>query len=88
MVGTLGQRSSEDEELIKLLGEKINDDNSSLVIYDARSWVAATANMFNGKGTENPKYYKNIDLQFLDIDNIHKVRESYKLNIYIYGMFV
>jgi len=34
--------------------------------------------MLNGKGTENLKYYKFSDIKFLDIDNIHKVRDSYK----------
>ena len=43
--------------------------------------MAANANMLNGKGTENLKYYKNSDLKFLNIDNIHKVRESYRCNI-------
>ena len=50
---------------------------SPLVIYDARSWVAAKANMLNGKGTENESYYK-CKLHFLDIENIHKVRDAYK----------
>jgi len=48
------------------------------MIYDARSWVAAKANMLNGKGTENMSYYKNCRIEFLDIENIHKVRESYR----------
>ena len=34
--------------------------------------------MLNGKGAENPKYYKNAEIVFLDIENIHKVRDSYK----------
>ncbi len=38
----------------------------------------AVANKFNGKGTENISFYKNCELFFLDIDNIHKVRDSYK----------
>jgi myotubularin-related protein 1/2 len=49
-----------------------------VVIYDARSWIAAKGNMLTGKGTENLSYYKNCELVFLDIENIHKVRESYK----------
>jgi hypothetical protein len=34
--------------------------------------------MLNGKGTENMSNYKNCKLLFLDIENIHKVRDSYK----------
>jgi len=39
--------------------------------------------MLHGKGPENQKYYKNAEIIFLDIDNIHKVRDSYKF-IYNY----
>jgi hypothetical protein len=66
------------------LGIKGGDKVSTLVIYDARSWVAAKANMLNGKGTENEKYYKNAEIVFLDIENIHKVRESYKYDYFNY----
>ena len=77
MTGAGGSRSTEDEHYFNLLGLKNDYTNSNLVIFDARSWVAAKANMLNGKGTENTKYYK-ADLKFLDIENIHKIRDSYK----------
>lgn len=48
------------------------------MIYDARSWVAAKANMLKGKGVEHSSNYKNSEIVFLDIENIHKVRDSYK----------
>ena len=48
------------------------------MVYDARSWVAAKANMLKGKGAENSAYYKNCEIVFLDIENIHKVRDSYR----------
>jgi len=32
-----------------------------------------------GKGYENTDYYKNAKIEFLDIDNIHKVRDSYNV---------
>lgn len=36
-----------------------------------------------GKGFEDTKWYRNCEIQFMDIENIHHVRESYKklLNI-------
>jgi myotubularin-related protein 1/2 len=74
----MGQRCYEDERLFEYLSMKDNSRPEEMVVFDARSWVAANANMLNGKGTENVKWYRNIELVFLDIDNIHKVRDSYK----------
>lgn len=36
------------------------------------------ANRLNGKGYEHTTYYKNCRLEFLNIHNIHKVRDAYK----------
>ena len=47
-------------------------------IYDPRPWDNAAANKFVGKGYENMPNYKNCIIKFLNIDNIHKVTESYK----------
>ena len=54
------------------MGE-IGGARNELIIYDARSWVAAHANRINGKGTENSSYYKNCKIEFLDIENIEKM---------------
>mmetsp|Transcript_41755 Transcript_41755/g.37181 ORF Transcript_41755/g.37181 Transcript_41755/m.37181 type:complete len:102 (+) Transcript_41755:1374-1679(+) len=32
----------------------------------------------NGKGFEDTKWYKNCEIYFMDIENIHHVRESYR----------
>jgi len=80
----MGQRCYEDERLFEYLSMKDNNRVEEMVVFDARSWVAANANMLNGKGTENVKWYRNVELVFLDIDNIHKVRDSYK---YDFGKF-
>jgi hypothetical protein len=48
-----------------------------LMIFDARSYVAALANRVNKGGFENTKdYYTNCEIVFCDIDNIHGVRDS------------
>lgn len=47
-------------------------------IYDARPYLNAFANKIKGEGFENTSNYKNIELFFLDIENIHVVRKSYK----------
>lgn len=49
-----------------------------MCIFDARPYYAAYANKFNGKGFEDVEYYKNAEIEFLNVDNIHKVRESFK----------
>ena len=41
-------------------------------IYDARPKIAAVGNQFQGKGFENT-------LEFLNIENMHKVRDSMKV---------
>ena len=57
-----------------------NDSNSdvNLHIYDARPFINAMANKVKGKGYEDTKSYKNCELFFLDIENLHHVRESHK----------
>jgi len=45
-------------------------------IVDCRSYWAATGNMFNGGGTESLENYRNCDLEFMNIPNIHAVRDS------------
>jgi hypothetical protein len=46
-------------------------------VYDARGYYAAVGNMVAGKGYELAEFYKNCELEWLDIPNIHAVRDSY-----------
>jgi protein tyrosine/serine phosphatase len=46
-------------------------------IYDARGYYAALGNMFAGKGYEKPEFYTNCDIEWLNIPNIHAVRDSF-----------
>lgn len=48
------------------------------MVYDARSYMAAFGNRIAGKGFENKQNYKNIEVIFCDIDNIHGVRDAHK----------
>lgn len=53
------------------------NNNSRVVIYDARSYINAMANRINKGGFENTKEcYTNCEIQFCDIDNIHAVRDA------------
>ncbi|KAL4450968.1 hypothetical protein ABPG74_021290 [Tetrahymena malaccensis] len=75
-------RSTEDEQMLRLIGDPTNKDNRisnnvNVHIYDARPFMNAVGNKLAGKGYESNSCYKNCDIQFLDIHNIHKVRDSY-----------
>jgi hypothetical protein len=55
--------------------------NKKLIIYDARPYLNALANRFKGAGFENTDNYKNTEICFCEIDNIHCVRNAFiKLN--------
>ena len=50
---------------------------SPFVIFDARPKLNATANQAAGKGYELSFAYKNCNVLFMNIDNIHVMRKSY-----------
>jgi len=84
MNGIMNNRSMEDEIMLVEIGKTANNDknlinNSRVVIYDARPKINAQANRYikNG-GYEDLKNYKNCDIQFCDIDNIHEVSRCFK----------
>jgi chromosomal replication initiation ATPase DnaA len=53
-------------------------DPIKLMIYDARSYLTAYANKVKNGGFENTKdYYKDCDIVFCDIENIHAVRDAH-----------
>ena len=102
-MGIRSYRCIEDENLLKLMGdpnaeinEKETQDNNNTVvnlhIFDARSYSAALGNQLIGGGTESTTTYKNCELFYKNIENIHMVRESYKklgdlCNKYFYFVF-
>eukprot|EP01084_Bolivina_argentea_P154521 269352_1 len=52
--------------------------NTELIFFDCRSEAAAQANRFRGKGTEKEEWYGiNTKIIFLDIPNIHVIRNSF-----------
>lgn len=66
-------RSDEDERYLQALGEAA----SGLIIYDARPYLNAQANRATGGGVENKGNYDNISITFLNIENIHAMRNSW-----------
>lgn len=49
-----------------------------LIIFDPRPYVNAVANIVTGAGFESSTVYKNCQVRFLNIPNIHVIRDSYQ----------
>ncbi|GLD46954.1 myotubularin-related protein 2 [Lates japonicus] len=75
MVGVNGKRSKEDEKYLQSIMD-VNAQSHKLFIFDARPSVNAAANKMKGGGYESEDAYQNAELVFLDIHNIHVMRES------------
>ena len=71
--GFIDKRSNSDEKFFNLLSK----ETDKFHIYDARPYMSALANKMKGMGFENAQNYKNAQLFFCDIDNIHGVKQSY-----------
>jgi len=76
LVGLKFKRSEADEHLVSLLRSINPSNNQVLHIFDARPWKAAMGNTAMGKGFENISNYEKATLQFMNIDNIHAIRNS------------
>lgn len=83
MNGVMNKRSIDDEDMIVQIGKTANCkdniiNNSKVIIYDARPKLNAQANRFKGGGFEDIKYYRNTEIIFCDIDNIHEVSKVFQ----------
>ncbi|CAB3988741.1 myotubularin-related 2-like isoform X3 [Paramuricea clavata] len=70
------KKFSADDEYVIQTALASNTASRSLVIFDARSVIAASGNQLKGKGTEDIDRYPGCKLTFLNIPNIHAVRDS------------
>ncbi|XP_046694621.1 myotubularin-related protein 2 isoform X4 [Silurus meridionalis] len=75
MSGVSGKRCRDDEKLLQAVMDA-NAQSHKLFIFDARPSSNATANKMKGGGYESEDAYQNAELVFLDIHNIHVMRES------------
>mmetsp|Transcript_17432 Transcript_17432/g.51577 ORF Transcript_17432/g.51577 Transcript_17432/m.51577 type:complete len:1083 (-) Transcript_17432:189-3437(-) len=75
MVGATGRRSEADEFLLHAV-RQTGPDSSMLMIFDARSSLAEKGNKLMGKGSEASGNYRQTKLIFMEIQNIHAVRQS------------
>ncbi|KAF7322631.1 Protein phosphatase [Mycena chlorophos] len=88
MVGITQNRSIQDEKLIESIFQTHNSPESRAsagpvygatttnLIIDARPTINAVSNTAKGAGTENMDHYKDGKKAYLNIDNIHVMRES------------
>ncbi|XP_065667293.1 myotubularin-related protein 2 isoform X3 [Hydra vulgaris] len=74
-VGGGGRRNKDDEKYIQAILEA-NLQCHKLFIMDARPKINAVANKAKGGGYEDNNDYPNTELVFLDIANIHVMRDS------------
>ncbi|XP_053329601.1 myotubularin [Spea bombifrons] len=77
LVGMSGKRNKDDEKYLDTIRDA-SEQTTKLTIYDARPNVNAVANKATGGGYESEDAYQNAELVFLDIHNIHVMRESLK----------
>ncbi|KAJ8028352.1 Myotubularin-related protein 2 [Holothuria leucospilota] len=75
LVGMGSKRSKEDEKYLQYIMDA-NAESHKIVIMDARPSVNATANKARGGGYESEEVYTFAEVMFLDIHNIHVMRES------------
>jgi len=75
LVGVAGKRCKEDEDYVQHIME-LNAQSHKVYIMDARPSVNAVANKAKGGGVESEECYKSAEVVFLDIANIHVMRES------------
>ncbi|KDO17693.1 hypothetical protein SPRG_16905 [Saprolegnia parasitica CBS 223.65] len=84
LVGLKSARSSDDEDLVRLLCQPENPaalgayQSHRYVIMDARGQLAAAGNKAMGKGTESPANYRGAKVVFMNMDNIHAVRGAFQ----------
>jgi acetylglutamate kinase len=83
MSGMFNARVVEDEKMVEDIAKtamtsKSMMHNSRIVIYDARPYLNAQANRLKKGGYEDIRNYRNSEILFCDIDNIHEVSKVFK----------
>ncbi|KAE8584451.1 hypothetical protein XENTR_v10020973 [Xenopus tropicalis] len=75
LVGPNDKRCKEDEKYLQTIMDA-NAQSHKLIIFDARQNSVADTNKTKGGGYESESAYPNAELIFLEIHNIHVMRES------------
>nr|XP_020450592.1 myotubularin-related protein 2-like isoform X4 [Monopterus albus] len=75
LVGPSECRCKEDERLLQIIMDA-NAQSHKLTVFDARQGSVAVTNKAKDGGYESETFYPNVELNFLEIPNIHVMRES------------
>ncbi|XP_060951770.1 myotubularin-related protein 1a isoform X2 [Limanda limanda] len=75
LVGPSDRRCKEDEGFFQIIMDA-NAQSHKLTIFDARQGSVAVTNKVKDGGYESESFYPNVELNFLEIPNIHVMRES------------
>uniref|UniRef100_A0A8C4FFQ5 phosphatidylinositol-3,5-bisphosphate 3-phosphatase n=1 Tax=Dicentrarchus labrax TaxID=13489 RepID=A0A8C4FFQ5_DICLA len=75
LVGPSDRRCKEDERFLQIIMDA-NAQSHKLTIFDARQNSVADTNKAKDGGYESESFYPNVELNFLEIPNIHVMRES------------
>nr|XP_042707049.1 myotubularin-related protein 1 isoform X8 [Chrysemys picta bellii] len=75
LIGPNDKRCKEDEKYLQTIMDA-NAQSHKLIIFDARQNSVADTNKAKGGGYESESAYPNAELVFLEIHNIHVMRES------------
>eukprot|EP00742_Colponemidia_sp_Colp-10_P006387 GILJ01006845.1.p1 GENE.GILJ01006845.1~~GILJ01006845.1.p1 ORF type:complete len:991 (-),score=153.71 GILJ01006845.1:214-3186(-) len=75
--GMRQMRSDEDEKMLRLIGA-CNRNSSTVSIIDCRPQLNAYVNKAAGAGYESMDHYDSCRIVFMNIQNIHVVRDSHK----------
>ncbi|XP_074518365.1 myotubularin-related protein 1a isoform X2 [Halichoeres trimaculatus] len=75
LVGPSDRRCKEDERFLQIIMDA-NAQSHKLSIFDARQSSVAITNKAKDGGFESESFYPNVELNFLEIPNIHVIRES------------
>ncbi|XP_037614266.1 myotubularin-related protein 1a isoform X4 [Sebastes umbrosus] len=75
LVGPSDRRCKEDERFLQIIMDA-NAQSHKLTIFDARQSSVAITNKAKDGGFESETFYPNVELNFLEIPNIHVMRES------------
>ena len=80
LVGLTQKRSVQDEKLIEAIKSNCNskgEDCKRILIVDARPSTSAIANTLMGAGIERLECYEGSERVYLNLENIHTIRESH-----------
>jgi myotubularin-related protein 1/2 len=78
MVGLTGHRNCDDEDVIRAIS-RANPNGNPIYIIDCRPWSSAVVNKARGAGVECAENYQNSKICFMNIDNIHTMRDSLRM---------